>query len=472
MEINGKLETTSTSITRLKLERSGMAECDFALETTSTSITRLKPDSLDFTESNKRWLETTSTSITRLKLSINSRGYTIGRRRSWNDKYLDYEIETTSSRLYEANDLIPWNDKYLDYEIETLPGVWMYPVLYRLETTSTSITRLKPEDNFFPWCASPILKRQEPRLRDWNPTTHAWLSIVSVPLETTSTSITRLKLPQMNWPQRILKHNLKRQVPRLRDWNRSDSLPCRQPNFAWNDKYLDYEIETKTAQLEVSIGNWLETTSTSITRLKLSYVHLIGRSEFAWNDKYLDYEIETLPPIRPPELNINLKRQVSRLRDWNSAVVSVATTTSTLETTSTSITRLKPCRYSTENQCDPPWNDKNLDYEIETREPNAKRAEMAKTWNDKNLDYEIETWMTFDRLYDCETLKRQEPRLRDWNYAEMNGDTELATWNDKNLDYEIETRAINSVLPTEFFTWNDKNLDYEIETNVNSTWSS
>ena len=54
MEINGKLETTSTSITRLKLERSGMAECDFALETTSTSITRLKPDSLDFTESNKR----------------------------------------------------------------------------------------------------------------------------------------------------------------------------------------------------------------------------------------------------------------------------------------------------------------------------------------------------------------------------------------------------------------------------------
>ena len=37
------------------------------------------------------------------------------------------------------------------------------------------------------------------------------------------------------------------------------------------------------------------------------------------------------------------------------------------------------------------WNDKNLDYEIETALRQVS-CHCQQTWNDKNLDYEIETW--------------------------------------------------------------------------------
>jgi len=36
------------------------------------------------------------------------------------------------------------------------------------------------------------------------------------------------------------------------------------------------------------------------------------------------------------------------------------------------------------------WNQKNLDYEIETCQP-AENERAHHTWNQKNLDYEIET---------------------------------------------------------------------------------
>ena len=64
----------------------------------------------------------------------------------------------------------------------------------------------------------------------------------------------------------------------------------------------------------------------------------------------------------------------------------------------------------------------------------------SSTWNDKNLDYEIET-LTGDVDDDfLISLKRQEPRLRDWNIIFINRSILIfITWNDKNLDYEIET---------------------------------
>ena len=87
-----------------------------------------------------------------------------------------------------------------------------------------------------------VLKRQEPRLRDWNP--HGWyLCDRFSTLETTRTSITKLKL----WSAFIRAVNrlhLKRQEPRLRDWN-----------------YPYQRISIQNRQD-------LETTRTSITRLK------------------------------------------------------------------------------------------------------------------------------------------------------------------------------------------------------------
>ena len=111
-----------------------------------------------------------------------------------------------------------WNDKNLDYEIETVPKA-------TVEATVAS------------------LKRQEPRLRDWNdvevsPSRHVGF--------------------------------LKRQEPRLRDWNDWEVGGFIESHATWNDKNLDYEIETNTIKRTCQPAKiHLETT------------------------KNLDYEIET-----------------------------------------------------------------------------------------------------------------------------------------------------------------------------------
>ena len=195
-----KLETTRTSITRLKRIASLIVVRKRILETTRTSITRLKliwvfiyncilhflkrqePRLRDWNSSNSMFLDMVSV--------------------SWNDKNLDYEIETTlwatcSTRLF------PWNDKNLDYEIETPPvgvagGVvafvtWNDKNLdYEIETNTKSSGLL--HDRI-------CLKRQEPRLRDWN----KYIGGVAG-----------------NAP-----FCLKRQEPRLRDWNMLQRQPQR-----------------------------------------------------------------------------------------------------------------------------------------------------------------------------------------------------------------------------------------------------
>ena len=137
------------------------------------------------------------------------------------------------------------------------------------------------------------LKRQVPRLRDWNIGTFKQLFELWS-LETTSTSITRLKR-DANGRCGQGGRSLKRQVPRLRDWNRKfKPHPFEYRVHTWNDKYLDYEIETRlhvllsrVLHLDLKrqvprLRDWngditfvhclsirpLETTSTSITRLK------------------------------------------------------------------------------------------------------------------------------------------------------------------------------------------------------------
>ena len=62
-----------------------------------------------------------------------------------------------------------------------------------------------------------------------------------------------------------------------------------------------------------------------------------------------------------------------------------------------------------------PWNQKNLDYEIETTEKGGSTEQASHAWNQKNLDYEIETQVHgASSLWSC-ALKPKEPRLRDWN---------------------------------------------------------
>ena len=263
---------------------------------------------------------------------------------TWNDKNLDYEIETCQTPFHHHPQDDSWNDKNLDYEIETSHRSALSRRAVWLETTRTSITRLKHTSSLFwlKWIAFTTwndknldyeietvvirhlndfhraLKRQEPRLRDWNMFNLTWFCVGCA--------------------------FLKRQEPRLRDWNFAKAVQFVFAPNAWNDKNLDYEIETLHKTLRSIRGVSLETTRTSITRLKrLEKGHEPCGDTQPWNDKNLDYEIET--------------ENALDLLDF----------LGTLETTRTSITRLKLEIYR-----DPPcfvgltWNDKNLDYEIET----------------------------------------------------------------------------------------------------------
>ena len=161
----------------------------------------------------------------------------------------------------------------------------------------------------------------------------------------------------------------------------------------------------------------------------------LGSSGFfidtTWNDKNLDYEIETA------HNRLCFRQQVST------------------------------------------WNDKNLDYEIETKRVQALSMGNTEAWNDKNLDYEIETWHNCGwekrqvdyetrrtlngdtRMIFLETTRTSITRLKRRGY--VRSPCRRVAWNDKNLDYEIETLSA-SVASTVPITWNDKNLDYEIET--------
>ena len=112
----------------------------------------------------------------------------------------------------------------------------------------------------------------------------------------------------------------------------------------------------------------LEMKSISITRLKLS--HFDGDStdlQSAWNEKHLDYEIETVCVSWFREASIALKWKASRLRDWNWLILTFHL--------SSIIT----------------WNEKHLDYEIETNSKHPDPKDLRYTWNEKHLDYEIET---------------------------------------------------------------------------------
>ena len=121
----------------------------------------------------------------------------------------------------------------------------------------------------------------------------------------------------------------------------------------------------------------LETKRTSITRLKHITVLTVDENSVvvSWTQKNLDYEIETVQvPLR----------------------IYMSTHSITiLETKRTSITRLKlRLTFTGTNVEIYAWNQKNLDYEIETLLMLGFSSGVNESWNQKNLDYEIETWMT------------------------------------------------------------------------------
>ena len=264
---------------------------------------------------------------------------------TWNEKYLDYEIETDVVEVaVVSTDILEM--KSISITRLKLSLIWLRSVFFDdLEMKSISITRLKL-DAETPAAPEPIcLKWKVSRLRDWNYVFDAQHVRRRLTLEMKSISITRLKHWNIAWI-RNRRRSLKWKVSRLRDWNIFYIFPTAAASSrSWNEKYLDYEIETnaEAKQLQTAIRDNLEMKSISITRLK-----------------------HHIPTLRYRCAN-TLKWKVSRLRDWNKEKSLLCPINSLkLEMKSISITRLKPFSTFAGWECKPTWNEKYLDYEIET----------------------------------------------------------------------------------------------------------
>ena len=232
--------------------------------------------------------------------------------------------------------------------------------------------------------------------------------------------------PTRGWQLRKVSRQLKSKVSRLRDWNlhvfnhllslkrhlveiksfsitrlkRTLPFPCRDGNKGrWNQKFLDYEIETTT--LVASDERY---------------------SMLGWNQKFLDYEIETSAYLCRTQTYIQLKSKVSRLRDWNASATTQTTTPPSVEIKSFSITRLKltsPCperlsKFQLKSKVSRlrDWNNARL---------SASFSSVTGSWNQKFLDYEIETACLVATLAQSHIpLKSKVSRLRDWNIGQPN----------------------------------------------------
>ena len=216
-----------------------------------------------------------------------------------------------------------WNDKILDYEIERTVLLVGVIKVYILETIRFSITRLKV---FRPY-------QQQP-----------------------------LNLVLFSWNDKILDYEIERKRQMVRQ---------QRQLYPWNDKILDYEIERVFFLYPQEGQVWLETIRFSITRLKVCVaLCCVIKLDLSWNDKILDYEIESISPISTATVEPCLETirfSITRLKG-DSPVFPVELRQRLLETIRFSITRLK-----------------------EIRTTKAPRPQ-AETWNDKILDYEIESW--------------------------------------------------------------------------------
>ena len=203
-------------------------------------------------------------------------------------------------------------------------------------------------------------------------------------------------------------------------------------------------------------------------------------------------------PLRCYPLAKCLKREDTRLRDWNFVMLNCEIARSILEKRRYSIPRLKHIKMGEiAIAFIRTWKEKILDYEIETCHnsyvhlPNHSLKREDTRLRDWNLPpFPIDDWVK------PLNLKREDTRLRDWNI--LGNPVPLVAmhaWKEKILDYEIETpsSSVSSAfsdllekrrysitrlkresicLPTHslFLTWKEKILDYEIETR-SSPWT-
>ena len=141
------------------------------------------------------------------------------------------------------------------------------------------------------------------------------------------------------------------------------------------------------------------------------------------------------------KLRIEMKSiSIMRLKQTHSPRIAFAYS---IEMKSISIMRLKPIRRTAGSARGQTWNEKHLNYEIETGGFTLPPTDLVgdEEWNEKHLNYEIETGgLGLPAHY-------------------------VNKWNEKHLNYEIET--MKQVVERIFGRlWNEKHLNYEIETDL------
>ena len=130
--------------------------------------------------------------------------------------------------------------------------------------------------------------------------------------------------------------------------------------------------------------------------------------------------------------------------------------------------RLKHASTPLYNARHTPINDKNLNYEIETKHAVNGYRRRFYAINDKNLNYEIETKKpTPQSLIPINLSMIRISIMRLKHIFGVSVKSSVFAINDKNLNYEIETFRSKSC-QTAGKTINDKNLNYEIETYITS----
>ena len=211
------------------------------------------------------------------------------------------------------------------------------------------------------------LKPKETRLRDWNRKSVS-VAYSRISLETKRNSITRLKHYILNPFSGGFTQFLKPKETRLRDWNPLVENPLKRLLRSWNQKKLDYEIETVN----------LFSRRIDLSSLKPKETRLRD-----WNMQILMISGKPLPLLKPKE---------TRLRDWNWTICERKWRRCNLETKRNSITRLKPLillRCVRNRLRLKPKETRLRDWNRQIEPLIAVNTEP--TWNQKKLDYEIET---------------------------------------------------------------------------------
>ena len=242
---------------------------------------------------------------------------------------------------------------------------------------------------------------------------------------------------------------------------------------SWKEKILDYEIETY-GTLSVQTNFW--DLKREDTRLRDWNAELAACAEgilCSWKEKILDYEIETPKGPSDSRKIVFLKREDTRLRDWNGSAIAGCASRCILEKRRYSITRLKHWDKHSRRHCgdtgQPSWKEKILDYEIETSQSFRWSLRHWHTWKEKILDYEIETKIKVNDRDGTELdLKREDTRLRDWNLI-WKSSWRTFTWNLKREDTRLRDwnfAIVGSPFGSGLVSWKEKILDYEIETDT------